>query len=166
MAVPSAWSCLRSRWVPAAGGLGTRLSLCFVLLLLGACWQLSPAPAPGWPRSRLCHPCARLQRGRLLLGGSAAAGQGSCLRSPHRVMLCPAGLEQRLLHRVGDYADQRNSGEGESASPVRSQQGGARSRSRTGGAVDGGGGQTSRAASSGAAVHLGTVHGAAGSGPG
>ncbi|XP_064899149.1 ubiquitin-conjugating enzyme E2 Q1 isoform X1 [Columba livia] len=32
------------------------------------------------------------------------------------------GLEQRLLRRVGDHADQRDVGQGESASPVRSQQ--------------------------------------------
>lgn len=33
------------------------------------------------------------------------------------------GLEQRLLHRVRDHADQRHAGEGEGASAVRSQQG-------------------------------------------
>lgn len=36
-------------------------------------------------------------------------------------VLCPLGLEQRILHRVCNHADQRNSGERESTSAIWSQ---------------------------------------------
>lgn len=109
------------------------LSPSFVFLLLRACWQPNPARTPGWqlPGTALAVPGPGSGRplpclGRARDGPSVAAGKrspwaGGPIRTGLTVVFCPSGLEQRLLHRVGDYADQRNSGEGESASTIWSQ---------------------------------------------
>lgn len=95
----------------------------FVFLLLGpAGSQILPVPwlAAAW--HGFAMPVRDSGRGTLsLLWGNATPEWGSCPHWPHFVALCPSGLEQCVLHRVGDYADQRNSGERESASTIWSQ---------------------------------------------
>lgn len=144
--VCSGWRCHLHGAAHEAGGYWPRVGSARDSLRAASSCCSGPAGGESCPHARLAAVRAlpsprRAPGGLVATGGSTAAGRGSCRRWPHRVALRPAGLEQRLLHRVGDYADQRDSGEGEGAGPVRSQQG--RARSRTGGAVGGRGRQRS-----------------------